>query len=333
MDTSIFEANSSHSDSTVVASKENTTLILRSFESGESHSIIGNMVIGRESDCGICLNHKKVSRYHAKVHVVDNGIMVSDLQSSNGTFVNGIRVTNPVAIEVGDEVQFGDKRYRLTSVVNTVENDATILSEPSLVFPASKLSSSKASVPNPRFEETPHPSVDVPPPTPEVNNTRLISPESLRTTAARNSTTDAVNEGSGPRLVVNTAPIRGQMFSLADVSNQSISIGREDDNDIVLPDLSVSRHHASLTYDQEGFLIRTTSASNGLLVNGFNVQQWRLQEGDSIQLGRVNLAFKVGQSLPKQPASPESEVSQSKYLIMGALLLLGTILIATPWFL
>lgn len=332
MDAPNHSSDKANSAETLLATDSNSTIILRSYDSGESHSIIGNMVIGRESDCGICLNYKKISRYHAKVHIASNGLFISDLQSSNGTFVNGKRVTSPVLIEVGDEIQFGDQRYRLTTVSNTVDNDATLLSEPSLVNSALL----------PPKEEPPY-QPDAMPSVPDTSeqqpdSTRLLNPELLRTVAKRNSASPhRLSLGSGPRLIVNTAPIRGQIFSLLQENNAPITIGRDEGNDIVLPDQSVSRQHATITADEEGFLIQTFSPANGLLVNSFNVQQWRLQEGDSMQLGRIELIFKASATASSRTTLQKATTNKSsplpKYLLIGSIALAGVILAIAPWLL
>ena len=67
----------------------------------------GAVVIGREPGCALQLNHPNVSRRHAQIAVRDGRHELRDLGSSNGTFVNGRRVTRPVALNVGDLIQVG----------------------------------------------------------------------------------------------------------------------------------------------------------------------------------------------------------------------------------
>ncbi|MCA9078737.1 MAG: FHA domain-containing protein [Planctomycetaceae bacterium] len=62
--------------------------------------------IGREDDNDIRLNDERVSRFHAKVQDDDGHIILTDLQSTNGTRVNGHPVQVHV-LHVGDQLQIG----------------------------------------------------------------------------------------------------------------------------------------------------------------------------------------------------------------------------------
>ena len=68
------------------------------------------LVIGRSRSCDIRLRADTVSRLHAALVWRDNELVVEDLGSSNGTFVNGERVLSPRTIAAGDSVRFGSLR-------------------------------------------------------------------------------------------------------------------------------------------------------------------------------------------------------------------------------
>jgi Protein of unknown function (DUF3662)/FHA domain len=70
------------------------------------------IVIGRLPECGVVLSDTNVSRRHAQVVMDDGEIMVSDLGSTNGTFVNGRRITR-AAIRPGDELSIGTSRLHV----------------------------------------------------------------------------------------------------------------------------------------------------------------------------------------------------------------------------
>ena len=64
------------------------------------------MTIGRASDCDVVLPKRQVSRYHARIERDDNGYTVQDLDSKNGTYVNGQEVgAEPYRLRDGDEIQ------------------------------------------------------------------------------------------------------------------------------------------------------------------------------------------------------------------------------------
>ena len=66
------------------------------------------MVLGRTKAAAIHLDAKSVSRRHAEVHGGASGWTISDLGSSNGTWVNGTRVTSATALKQSDQVQVGE---------------------------------------------------------------------------------------------------------------------------------------------------------------------------------------------------------------------------------
>lgn len=72
------------------------------------------VLIGRQSDCDVILdNSRKVSRKHCAIAQVNDRFMIRDLESMNGVTVNGNRVKREAALQVGDEISFGDVKYVL----------------------------------------------------------------------------------------------------------------------------------------------------------------------------------------------------------------------------
>ena len=74
----------------------------------------------------------------------------------------------------------------------------------------------------------------------------------------------------------------------------SIKIGRNTDNDIVIPDVLASRHHATLVPGPGGTEIRDNRSINGTFVNGSRVESAVLHEGDTVTIGNVDLVFRGG---------------------------------------
>jgi ABC-type multidrug transport system ATPase subunit len=72
------------------------------------------------------------------------------------------------------------------------------------------------------------------------------------------------------------------------------TIGRATDNDIVIPDVLASRHHATLIPTPEGVVIRDTGTVNGTFVNGSRVKEALLHDGDTVTIGNVDLVFQGG---------------------------------------
>ncbi|MGQ9579717.1 MAG: FHA domain-containing protein, partial [Armatimonadota bacterium] len=72
----------------------------------------GTKTIGRESSSDVALvNDSTASRRHATITISADGYFIRDEGSSNGTFVNGVRITEQ-KISPGDEIQIGETRFR-----------------------------------------------------------------------------------------------------------------------------------------------------------------------------------------------------------------------------
>jgi len=70
--------------------------------------------IGRQPDCTVQLNVARISRMHAEIRRDDNGyLLIEDLGSTNGTFVNGRRIEASMPITSGDVIHVGDQEMRL----------------------------------------------------------------------------------------------------------------------------------------------------------------------------------------------------------------------------
>lgn len=74
-----------------------------------------NLVIGRGSHAGYCLKNESVSRSHAKIYELNNQLVIEDLDSTNGTFVNNypIRTGYPAVVFPGDIIRFGSEEYQI----------------------------------------------------------------------------------------------------------------------------------------------------------------------------------------------------------------------------
>jgi pSer/pThr/pTyr-binding forkhead associated (FHA) protein len=71
-------------------------------------------------------------------------------------------------------------------------------------------------------------------------------------------------------------------------------IGRSNDADIVLAAHEVSRHHAQIVPDRDGWTLTDLDSTNGVRLNGRPIGvPTRLQDGDVIELGAVELIFEV----------------------------------------
>jgi EAL domain-containing protein (putative c-di-GMP-specific phosphodiesterase class I) len=69
-------------------------------------------LVGRKPEASLCIPSPTVSREHAELTVVDRELLLRDLGSTNGTYVNGTRVQSPCTVRHGDLLQFGQVVFR-----------------------------------------------------------------------------------------------------------------------------------------------------------------------------------------------------------------------------
>jgi len=74
----------------------------------------------------------------------------------------------------------------------------------------------------------------------------------------------------------------------------AIKIGRANDNDIVIPEVLASRHHATLIPTPQGTEIHDNRSINGTFVNGARVDSAVLHDGDVVTIGNIDLVFAGG---------------------------------------
>ena len=92
--------------------------------SEQEYPIVNTAVIGRSKECDISLSLVHLSRRHAQLTVTGKGLEIKDLQSSNGTFVNGKRIESTI-LHPGDELSFDTLRFRVTGP-EEVENQTVM---------------------------------------------------------------------------------------------------------------------------------------------------------------------------------------------------------------
>ncbi len=80
-------------------------------------------VVGRRSDSDCVLPFAFISRHHCQFTLTGKYVVVKDLESHNGTFVNGQSATFPLAIRHGDEISLGPISFRVVIHVTAWETE------------------------------------------------------------------------------------------------------------------------------------------------------------------------------------------------------------------
>jgi hypothetical protein len=100
---------------TVVAAPAARIVATQGPHAGQAFELTGElMTIGREASHAIALvNDMGVSRTHAQIVRQGDQTLIEDLGSTNGTYVNGIRISAPTPIKPGDTLQLGASLFRV----------------------------------------------------------------------------------------------------------------------------------------------------------------------------------------------------------------------------
>ena len=102
--------------------------------------------------------------------------------------------------------------------------------------------------------------------------------------------TSAVDrEDDGPVLVIRQGGGRAGEHLPLQAARETI--GRAPDADLFLDDVTVSREHAIIEREPDGFYLRDLESLNGTYVNRTRVTRHRLADGDEVQVGKFKLTF------------------------------------------
>ncbi|TCB58751.1 FHA domain-containing protein [Acinetobacter terrae] len=121
---------------------------------GQEISIDRDMLVGRHQSADIVLQAGEISRKHAAFLLKDQGLWLQDLNSSNGTFVNDLRIDHETLLKQGDIVQFASLKFSVLEpakdIARVVIESAAVALEPVVteteVVPASEQPSEAVAV-------------------------------------------------------------------------------------------------------------------------------------------------------------------------------------------
>ncbi|WP_412176938.1 FHA domain-containing protein [Mycobacterium heckeshornense] len=265
-----------------------------------------DVVVGRDVRADLRIADPRISRVHLILRFDDGRWVAIDNGSVNGTYLNGYRIP-VVDIHDGQSINVGNPEGpRLTFELGGRRPRTGF--EPGLEPPTMSWHT------RPERRPAPHPP---------------RQPASLP--AAERTVVDA-----GSAHVSNLATRLLGILSHRSAPTPgatTTTIGRADDNDIVIPDVLASRHHATLVPTPLGIEIRDRSI-NGTFVNGTRIGSAILSEGDVVTIGNVDLVFTDGALVPRTQAATQTgglEVRRVSFSVDGGKQLLDDIsLMARP---
>ncbi len=121
---------------------------------GKTFPLEGDVLtIGREAGNAVTINDAEVSRKHSQFVLQGGKYVLTDLGSTNGTFVNGQRITGQHVLQPGDTISLGEQISLLYEAVVAVDPNATMVSpaaaRPAAARPAARQAAAPAPAPAP----------------------------------------------------------------------------------------------------------------------------------------------------------------------------------------
>ena len=299
-------------------------LTVRNDGSARTFAAGNDVVIGRDLRADVRIAHPLISRAHLVLRFDQGRWIAIDNGSLNGMFVNGRRVPT-VDIHDGQHINIGNPdgpeltfevgrqqaagRPPTTSIPVTSRpggswpNQPPHTQQPPISRPQPYPSGPQHGYPStqqPRYPTGPQPSYtgsqSQPTRAPSSMSQQVAQP-ALSQPALESVT--AMGPTAAPRS--SEGNLATSMLKIlrpgrpAEAPPGSVKIGRNTDNDIVIPDVLASRHHATLVPTADGGAeIRDHRSINGTFVNGSRVESAILHEGDTVTIGNVDLVFHSG---------------------------------------
>jgi ABC-type multidrug transport system ATPase subunit/pSer/pThr/pTyr-binding forkhead associated (FHA) protein len=229
------------------------------------------LIVGREPDVSLQIDSPGVSRRHARLYLQDGQYFLEDLNSSNGTFLNGERLVQPRRLKSGDVIRLGQS-VTFEYQVELPAAEATMLEGAAPQLGATMIEGTAA----------------------PADGATMIGDEPI---AGRNA--------QPPQLMVAVAGGAQHTYTL---TQTRLNLGRAEDNQIVIDSRIVSRHHAYLERTGTGYqLVVLPEAGNPVLLDGRPLEAPRqLKHGDILRIGSQDPGLMVSMTYLDPLAATES---------------------------
>ncbi|MUL81185.1 MULTISPECIES: FHA domain-containing protein [unclassified Mycolicibacterium] len=307
-----------------------TALTVRYDGSTRTFAPGNDVVIGRDLRADVRIAHPLISRAHVVLRFDQGRWIAIDNGSLNGMYANGRRLPS-IDIHDGQVVNIGNPDGpQLTfevgrhqgSVGRTPTAAVPIANRPSGAWPTQASTPGRqpygqppaaprpgySSGPQPRYPTAPAgypsgpqggypsgPQSGYPGSGPQARQSppvRTPNPAAAPTTMGPAATDRGSGEAGGNIATSMLKILRPGRTTAAPAG--AVKIGRATDNDIVIPDVLASRHHATLIPLPGGTEIRDERSINGTFVNGARVDTAVLHDGDVVTIGNIDLVFTGG---------------------------------------
>ena len=215
--------------------------------------------LGRSADNDIVIDDQNVSRSHAELSYSDGAFYIEDKGSSTGTFVGNDKISSVTKVQSGVSITLGTTAMTLGYTSDEEEDKGSV--EATLSPPVADAGATVVMTP-------PEPAP------PSSAGATMIMPSAPQVTSGL--------------LTVTSGDSTGDTYQIKMGVN---SIGRGDDNDFVLKDGTVSRVHAIIRADNNGFIISDLGSTSGTTVGNIKLGSETLETGSTIQVGNTTFNY------------------------------------------
>jgi hypothetical protein len=212
-----------------------------------------SIVIGRDEGADVLIDNPSVSRRHAEIRLGDNGWVVEDLGSSNGTFIRGAKIQGAQTLGLGDEIGFGKFSIVFGKALGEGEHAA----------PGAAAAPSRAPAPAAATQGTMH-----------------INPHEVRELLK-----DA-DRKKRAHLVWESGGERGTHY-LSEMP--AILIGTDELCDVRVP--KGPKHHVLIVRSTSGTDVRYLATFGSMTVRGEKTERAKLKNGDKVEAGGMTITF------------------------------------------
>ncbi len=268
---------------------------------GGTIRLIRRWVIGGNPDCDLVVDDPRVSGHHCLLIEAEDGFLLEDLGSTNGTYVNGSRINARVKVTRMDAITLGQSRAmpwpkpevaafsRVINIGREPDNDVS-LDYPMISGHHARILISNGGAQIEDLDST--------------NGTAIGSPEN-KIKRSRLSKDDTVFFGSfripASRLLPGKLTMGQTPQTELDFKGQTMTLGRGPDCDHTLDYPMVSWHHARLSRNGEAIVVEDLGSTNGTYVNGRRINgSVAVNPGDVISLGSYTFQLTAAGTLEKR---------------------------------
>lgn len=224
------------------------------------------LTIGRLAPCEVLLSGTLISRKHARVALDPEGAFICDLGSANGTFVDGDRIEGDKGLDDRSLIEIGGYRLRLMQLREIRDTGSFAIFVP----PAAELQAAQD------------------------DYGLLNSDDAFDTIRATVSTKQVTIRSDDFRrelvgyLLITDRPGTNEALIF---DRDTLTLGRDPSNDLILDRVGVNSFHARLTRQDMRWTISDRGIPGSVLVDGVAVRQHVLCEGEVVALGNTAVIY------------------------------------------